>query len=143
MTLQIDHASLADLYPDPEDRRAFLRRANEILRQDRCALQDALTKHAYPVAADVSHRIQGTLAFLTGDAEGASALLAPVADAARRHRKESPGRCHPDDAKAPDGVDADADADTDTVRAITSAIGGIVEIEASLAALVHAIGRTG
>lgn len=60
----LDIGTLNELYPDPQARSGFLRRARRILRTDRVALQRALNRHAYDEAHGLAHRIQGTIAFL-------------------------------------------------------------------------------
>jgi hypothetical protein len=92
MPTLLDLSSLTELYPDPEERRRFLRRATEILQADRLALQDALTGHAYARAGELAHRLQGTAAFLTSEPESVSAVLFPLTQAIKRNS--------PDDTRA-------------------------------------------
>lgn len=78
MPLQLDLHTLTELYPSPGERRQFLQRALEILREDRAALQYALAGHACERAAELAHRLQGSVAFLTGEPEQAAAILRPL-----------------------------------------------------------------
>ncbi|CAM3759910.1 hypothetical protein [Bordetella bronchialis] len=82
--MPLDLDTLTDLYPDPEGRRQFLQRALDILREDRQALQDALGRHAYGQAAELAHRLQGSVAFLTGEPEHCARILLPLQHASRR-----------------------------------------------------------
>jgi hypothetical protein len=84
--MRLDSDTLIELYPDPDGRRRFLRRAMEILRADRTALQDALASDACATAAELAHRLQGTAAFLTGDPERSAAILAALDQAVRQRR---------------------------------------------------------
>ena len=84
MPMLLDLHTLTELYPAPEGRRQFLRRALEILREDRAALQDALAGHAYVRAGELAHRIQGSAAFLTGKPEQSAAILLPLEQAIKR-----------------------------------------------------------
>lgn len=65
----LDIDTLRELYPDTEARCGFLRRARDILRADRIALQQELAQHSYETARELAHRIQGSTAFLTGSTE--------------------------------------------------------------------------
>jgi hypothetical protein len=76
--------TLTELYPDPEGRRQFVRRAMEILHNDRLALQEAVASLAYARAGELAHRLQGTAAFLTSDPEHAAAVLLPLNHAIRQ-----------------------------------------------------------
>jgi hypothetical protein len=64
LDLHLDIASLKELYPDPDARSTFLRRARRLLRIDRIALQRALTVPAYDLARELTHRLHGTAAVL-------------------------------------------------------------------------------
>lgn len=81
MSTLLDLSALAELYPDLGARGQFLRRALELLRADRVALQDALARHAYADAGELAHRLRGSAAFLTGEPERSAALLAPLEQA--------------------------------------------------------------
>ena len=69
MTNLLDIDTLHQLYPQAESRRTFLARARSIVQADRAALQQAMHRHAYTAARDVSHRLHGTSAFLAGSTE--------------------------------------------------------------------------
>ncbi|ARP81095.1 hypothetical protein CAL12_09730 [Bordetella genomosp. 8] len=80
----LDLQTLAELYPDRAGRCQFLRRAVEILRDDRRDLRRALAGRACARAGDLAHRIQGSVAFLTGQPEQAASLLQPLARAIKQ-----------------------------------------------------------
>ncbi|CAM3702914.1 HPt domain-containing protein [Bordetella sputigena] len=80
----LDLQTLTELYPDPAGRRQFLRRAMEILRDDRQDLQRALAGRACERAGDLAHRLQGSVAFLTGQPEQAAAILHPLSRAIKQ-----------------------------------------------------------
>lgn len=80
----LDLQTLTELYPDLEGRRQFLRRAMEILRDDRQDLQRALAGRACARAGDLTHRLQGSVAFLTGQPEQAAAILLPLTKAIKQ-----------------------------------------------------------
>ncbi|OZI23667.1 hypothetical protein CAL26_09540 [Bordetella genomosp. 9] len=80
----LDLHTLTELYPDRAGRRQFLRRAVEILRDDRQDLRRALAGRACDRAGDLAHRIQGSVAFLTGQPEQAASMLLPLARAIKQ-----------------------------------------------------------
>jgi hypothetical protein len=82
----LDLDTLNELYPDREGRRDFLQRARDLLHADRQALQDALAQHAYEQGCDLTHRLQGTASFLTGEPELSAAVFAPLGDALAQRR---------------------------------------------------------
>jgi HPt (histidine-containing phosphotransfer) domain-containing protein len=84
MPTLIDLDMLTELYPAPEARRQFLRRAVELMQEDRLAMQDALTRHAYVQAGELAHRLQGSAAFLTGKPEQSAAILLPLGQAIKQ-----------------------------------------------------------
>ncbi len=75
MPAMLDFDLLLELYPDHPTRGAFLRRAHDVLRQDRLALQDAMARRDHGDARQLAHRIQGTAAFLNGAREATVELF--------------------------------------------------------------------
>jgi hypothetical protein len=84
MPMRLDLDTLIELYPALDGRRSFLQRAMDILRDDRLALQDALARHAYAQAGELAHRVQGSVAFLTGEPERSAEIVRPLEQAIRQ-----------------------------------------------------------
>ncbi|MFC4274604.1 hypothetical protein [Achromobacter aloeverae] len=96
MTSLLDIELLRDLYPDPQARCRFLRRAHDVLRADRQALQAAMARRDHGDARQLAHRLQGTAAFLNGARESTLELFRALNQAlAQGDVALLPGRCEP------------------------------------------------